>query len=38
VTLGLMTAQTRSEILDSIMSGNRTLCFAMSEPDAGPDV
>jgi acyl-CoA dehydrogenase len=38
VTLGLMTEQTRAEILDGIMSGERTLCFAMSEPDAGSDV
>jgi acyl-CoA dehydrogenase len=37
-TLDVLAEPTRAEILGHIMSGERTLCFAMSEPDAGSDV
>ncbi len=32
-----MSSQLKAEVLDEIMSGEASLCFALSEPDAGSD-
>lgn len=32
-----LTPSLRDQVLDSIVNGERTMCFAMSEPDAGSD-
>ena len=35
--LGYMTPELRESVLNELMSGEKTMCFAMSEPDAGSD-